>query len=29
MTDKRPMRLVGIRPVDDLALLTYEPVRTS
>jgi dihydrofolate reductase len=29
MTDKKPMRLVGIRPVDDLALLTYEPVRTS
>jgi dihydrofolate reductase len=26
-SDKKPMRLVGMRTVDDLASLTYEPVR--
>jgi len=26
-SDKKPMRLVSIRAVDDLALLVYEPVR--
>ncbi len=28
-SDKIPMRLVGTRTVDDLALLTYEPVRSG
>jgi hypothetical protein len=27
--DKKPMRLVSIRTVDDLALLTYETVRAT
>jgi hypothetical protein len=28
-TDKKPMRLVSTRTVDDLALLIYEPVRDA
>jgi dihydrofolate reductase len=28
-SDKKPMRLVSIRAVDDLALLTYETVRDA
>jgi dihydrofolate reductase len=28
-SDKKPMRLVGNKTVDDLALLTYEPVRDA
>jgi len=28
-SDKKPMRLVGTRTVDDLALLTYETVRDA